>query len=412
MMEMGFIKMKKSNKTAAKSVSAQKKTKITKRRFEELDLSRALPLLLLPLVHVYEEFESIDALPDSILSGYHWILYLCNLMPSIFMILMGANMYFSRKSTAKDMLKRGVTFMGIGVALNFFRFIIPSIITSIINGDPEAVIGEYGSIYYTLTPDIYDFVGLAFIAFAIFKKFNFSPLAILLSSTGLLTLDIVIPQFSTDISFVDGFIGRFIYMDVDSCFPLSTWLIFPAIGYCFGCVYKNFETEELRKKFVKRMFWVSLTGLLSMWFSLENYSLGALKVMTSPSNEYITDLPNVIMLTFLAGIWFSMFYFIYFKVKNTKVSQTLVVISKGILPFYITQWIIIGWAEYLADGLADEPMLSYATFWILTIASIIISAAAAIIVSKRKEKKKAAAANENAKDASKTNLKLAANENA
>ena len=370
------------NKNQSQIATATVSKPPSKRRFEELDLSRSLPLLLLPLVHVYEEFESIDALPESILDGYSWILYLCNLMPSIFMILMGANMYFSRRSTAKDLFKRGLCFIGIGFALNFFRFIIPTIITSIINGEPSAIIGEYGTLYYTLTPDIYDFVGLAFICFAIFKKFDFSPLAILLSSVGLLTLDVIIPQFSTDITFVDGFIGRFIYMDEDSCFPLSTWLIFPAIGYCFGYFYKNFETEEIRKKFVKRMFWTSLVGLLAIWFSLREYDLDALLIMTSPANEYITDLPNVLMLTFLAGIWFAIFYFIYFKVKDTKTCKLLVTISKGILPFYIAQWIIIGWAEYLPDGLVEDenrPFMGYGMFWALTIATIIISSIVTVI---------------------------------
>lgn len=118
--------------------------------------------------------ESVYALPESLLEEYSWILYLCNLMPSIFMILMGANIYFPRKTTAKDLFKRSLTFIVIGFALNFFRFIIPTIITSIINGNADAIFGEYGTLYYTLTPDIYDFVGLAFIVFAIFKKLDMS----------------------------------------------------------------------------------------------------------------------------------------------------------------------------------------------------------------------------------------------
>lgn len=197
-----------------------------KRRFEELDLARALPLLLLPLVHVYEEFESIYGLPETLVENYKWILYLCNLMPSVFMILMGANIFFSRKSTAKDLFKRGISFVGIGLALNFLRFIIPSIITSIVNGNIDGIFGEYGSIYYTLTPDIYDFVGLAFIVFAIFKYFNFSPLTMMLTSVAMLMIDGIIPQFETASLNLNGFIGRFIYMDVDSCFPLMTWMIF------------------------------------------------------------------------------------------------------------------------------------------------------------------------------------------
>lgn len=362
-----------------------------KRRFEELDLARALPLLLLPLVHVYEEFESINALPESLLANYSWILKLCNLMPSVFMILMGANIYFSRKSTAKDLLKRGLTFIVIGLGLNFFRFILPSIITSLINGDFDAVFGEYGSLYYTLSPDIYDFVGIAFIVFAAFKAMKFSPLAILLASSAMLAIDGIIPQFETSCLNLNAFLGRFIYMDEDSCFPLLTWMIFPAVGYCFGCVYKGFETEEKRCSFVKKMFATSLVGLLVVWFSLLSYKLDPMLIMTSPANDYITDFPNVLLLTFLAGIWFAMFYFIYFRIKETKLCKSLIVISKGILPFYIAQWIVIGWAEYLVDGLTDYEdysLFSYTDFWILTVITTLVAVVTVPVYNKIKAKKK------------------------
>ena len=113
--------------------------------------------------------------------------------------------------------------------------------------------------------------------------------------------------------------------------------------------------------------------------------------MTSPANEYITDFPNVVMLTFLAGIWFALFYFVYFKVKETKISKLLIVISKGILPFYIAQWIVIGWAEYLAYGLIDYEdyeLMTYTSFWILVIATIAISIAVVLVQNKMKENKK------------------------
>lgn len=358
---------------------------VAKRRFEELDLARSLPLLFLPLGHIYEEFSYIKALPENLVSNYSWILNLGCLVPSIFMILMGANIHLSRKSTAENLFKRGIILLVMGVALNFFRIIFPFIIVSIIHGNLKEIIGESSSLYFTLTSDIYDFAGLAFIVFAFFKKFDFSRLAIILSSIVLLTLDVVIPQFSTGSKYLDGFLGRFIYMNEDSYFPLSTWLVFPAIGYYFGYFYNNFETEDIRKSFVKKTFWVSLVGVFAMWFSLTNYKLDALTIITSPANEYITDLPNVIMLTLLDGIWFAMFYFIYFKMKDTKICKFLVKISKLIIPFYIAQWIIIGWTEYFVKDFIEGAWIGHGLFWTFTIVTTIISAIIAIIYNKIKE---------------------------
>jgi len=362
---------------------------VKSRRFEELDLSRSLPLLLLPLVHIYEEFELIEALEEDIVEKYDWILYLCTLMPSVFMLLMGANVRFSRRTTPDFLIKRGCHLLIAGVMLNVYRFIIPSIIGTIFTGETEDFYGEYGTLYFTLTPDIYDFAGLAFILLGFLTKYKISPLAIILIAMLMVTIDTIIPDFSTGITYIDGFLGRFIYMNEDSCFPLLTWFVFPTIGYYVGYYYKNFEKEIQRKYFMIKTFFISFTALVGFCFVLNSYDIDPLLIMTSPANTYITDFTNVVMLTFLAGMWFALFYFIYFKVKNTKICQFFVFISKDILLYYVTQWIIIGWAEYMCTYFVDKTeYMNKVIFWVSVVVTMILSTLNTYFISKNEKVKK------------------------
>eukprot|EP00833_Pecoramyces_ruminatium_P007924 jgi/Orpsp1_1/1181956/evm.model.c7180000079253.2 len=344
------------------------------RRFEEFDLARSIPLLLLPVIHIYEEFKGINAFSEEFVKTYSWILKLCTLMPSVFMLLMGANVHFSKRTTPEYLMKRGKYLLYAGVLLNVIRYIIPSIIVAIFKRDATGIIGDKGSLYYTLTPDIYDFAGLALILLGVLKKYNYSSLTILLISIVMVTINTIIPKFSTGSPHLDGFIGRFIYMNEDSCFPLGNWFIFPAIGYFIGEFYKKFETEEIRKEFNKKMFYISIIVLIAFWFVLRSYDLDPILIMTSPANEYITDFVNAIMLTFLAGIWFAIFYVIYFKINETKICKFLVLISKEILPFYVIQWVIIGWAEYICEGFIKETeYINHAIFWISVIVTTLLT---------------------------------------
>ena len=358
------------------------------RRFEELDIARALPLLLLPVVHVYEEMESIDSLPESIVTNNEWILTLCTLMPSIFMIFLGANIVFSSRTTAKSLFVRGWKMLGVGLLLDVVRFGIPITSYCIVNQDWTDFFDEF--LYYTAVSDIYDFVGLAFLAFALFKKLDLSKMKMF--AAVLLIADMLIPNFSTGNDFVDAILGCFIWMNEDSCFNFMQWLIFPVIGYIFGDLYKSFATEDARKCFVKKMLGVSVVGLIGMWFSLASYGIDPLLVITSPMNEYITDIPNVIMLVFEAGIWVALVYFAYMKFKDAKVTRFLVNISKSIMTYYVVQWVIIGWIEYFINGFAPDesfPQFTTLSFWLTIVGTIVLSVVITLAYAKFKENRKA-----------------------
>lgn len=62
-----------------------------KKRFYELDLARVIPMIGMPLVHIFEEF-----LMHGLARGDAWthgqiFIYLCMFGPSVFMICLGMN---------------------------------------------------------------------------------------------------------------------------------------------------------------------------------------------------------------------------------------------------------------------------------------------------------------------------------
>ena len=82
-----------------------------------------------------------------------------------------------------------------------------------------------------------------------------------------------------------------------------------------------------------------------LWF----YKIDIIKVLVSPANKYITDLPNVIMLLSLALFLLSLNYYLCKKIGSSKFMEFMLRISTFIIPFYLLQWVIIAWVFYLLN---------------------------------------------------------------
>ena len=173
-----------------------------RKRFSELDVVRAIALLFLPVIHVYEEMELIGTLSAEALSSCKWVLALCVFAPSVFMICFGANLFFAKEKSPAEYAKRGLKFLLIGVGLNVARLLLPSFI-SLAMVKPGRVMNAVNNI---LACDIYDFVGAFLLVFALFKKLRLSGFAMLLVSMLMLLLNTVIPpvQLEACLAFFSG----------------------------------------------------------------------------------------------------------------------------------------------------------------------------------------------------------------
>ena len=312
-------------------------TEENRKRYGELDIVRAISLLFLPIIHVFEEMEAIDTLSPSALSSCRWVLSLCVYAPSVFMICFGANLYFAKEKTPAEYAKRGVKFLLIGVSLNVVRFLLPALIF----GNPEEI---KEGLYCILECDIYDFVGAFLLVFALFKKLKLSDFTMLIVSMIMLLINTLLPPIHIN-SALDCFLGRFIYVNYTSCFPILSWTIFCIIGYCFGKIYRSFQKEQDRKKFLIRLMIFGYVMYCALYYTFKSYHLDPYLIELSPENSYITDYSNVMMLVCIAGMVIPIVYFVYMRWSESKPIKALLRLSNVIMPFYLFQWILVGWME-------------------------------------------------------------------
>lgn len=345
------------------------------RRFEELDILRALPILGLPLAHILEECSEYGMLQPQVEHGMAFSYALFAWGAPIFMFLMGANWSFSRRTTPAYLVHRGLLLLLTGVLLNLVRFVLPSSVGPFI-GNGEAF---YSSLSMVLCSDIYDFSGAAFLLMALCLRLKLRPVPLLTLALALLTLgnSIALPD-GTD-KYLLCFLGRFVWLNSFSYFPLTTWFIFPAAGYVFGRVYRDFATEGARARFCLQLIPAGAVGLAACITALQAHGHSALTIYASPVNNYITDLPNVAMILCTTLFSIGLFYYLYLLIQPTRLKTAMVAVSKVIMPFYIIQWVIIGWCSTLVYLLVPhhKQLMGFGSYITATVLTTLLSAAGA-----------------------------------
>ena len=188
-------------------------------------------------------------------------------------------------------------FLLIGGLLNIFRWLIPGILQAV-----TIHTSLIEDIDYCLQSDIYYFVGLFFIFYSFLKEWK-------IRTSGLLLISFIMLSFNTLITpithkyvtnhIVASLLGNIVYVNETSCFPLLSWAIFPSVGILLGETLKS-STEEQRENIMRRMMDFSVVLAISFIVFLWDYKIDLLKTVVSPANDYITDLPNVILLLILS----------------------------------------------------------------------------------------------------------------
>ena len=224
-----------------------------------------------------------------------------------------------------------------------------------------------------LVSDIYFFVGIFCLFFALMRKIKLNTLEMLLVTIVMLTINTlltpVMPEVITN-EYLISFLGNFVYIDDTSCFPLLSWAIFPTTGVLLGEVLKK-VTDEKRGKIMKNILLFSPVVFVSYLVSLCLYGHDAMKVMVSPLNSYITDLPNVILMISLALFLFAVLYYVCNAIDKSRFMKFMMKISTYVVPFYMLQWILVAWIYYGMDLLAcEEGVLTLVWF---IIAAVIIT---------------------------------------
>lgn len=331
-------------------------------RFSEFEFLKALAIIGLPLVHVMEDAISEGLASGPLKSFGLGIVGLTAFGPSVFMICMGFGIGGGRMS-GDSIRKTGIQFLLISLMLNFVRGLLPGVVRQLALGD-----GFYESFLYFLQSDIYSFVGLFLFCYSFFKKrqirtFWLLPVSLITLTVNTLLTPLMPRIFSN--SAVARFMGNFIYVDKHSVFPLLSWAIFPTVGLILGEVLKK-NDEEFHRTFMKQMLICSAVFLLAFVIFLRTYDLDVMKILVSPVNNSITDLPNVLLLIPLACVLIGGAYYLCRAIANTRFMSYMMKISTYIVPFYLLQWVLIEWTVQLAVVFRfPAGGFGFAHYWIL-----------------------------------------------
>lgn len=356
-----------------------------RKRFHDLDFARAVPLLMLPYIHCYEQLEMAQVLPPGLVQSGRIFLILCILCPSIFMMALGMNLTFSSHTSEKELTRRGIRTIIYFFLLNLARTGAPAVVFGFLYKNYE----ELPDVpIYLVQSDILFFAGCAFLFFALMKHWKVQTYHILIITIFMLALDMIIPDGSITNPFSSYLAGNFFYVDDASCFPLLSWMIYPAIGYGMGKLLQKMPSEEAIHSFYKKMILGGIAVLICTAACLKSYGLDPLLIATSPANDYVTDLFNIILDLAIAGIWFGCIHFVYDCISSIHIRQAIDIISRSILIFYVVQWIFVGWLEYWIACSCYDEQLNVVSFAIISIVIFAASLAIAVAIQKQKDKKK------------------------
>lgn len=367
------------------------------KRYKEIDFARAIPLLIMPIVHVFEEFEWWSYLDEGGMDFATILMVCCVFGPAIFMCILGMNIAFSSHTSPAELAKRGVITIGVFFAHNLVRFLLPALTVYFTSGGEEDWAIADGFSDFCMS-DILFFAGSAFLFFALMKKINASLLTIFIIALLMLTANTLF--FPSDTLIASGesewyseLLGNIFHVSEEGAFPMFTWMLYPVTGYAAGLYMKKLKDEKELYSFYGKLLVVSAVSLVALCACMYSFEIDFVIVAAAPINANITDLFSIMLNIPIAGIGIAIAAFIYRgikKIASQKVLGAITDISKAIMVFYIIQWIIIGWMEYMMYELEESYCISTGTALLIGVAVTLVSLAIAIPIQKRIEKKKAA----------------------
>lgn len=327
----------------------------------ELDIARALAVVFMVLVHVYELFIG-HPLPDTVSTRIITFLGSPPAAP-VFMLLLGVGIAYSKRTSAAYLFKRGIITLIMAYTLGLLRDALPAFIKYLVQGDTETL--ELG-LLNSVGVDILQFAGLTFLFFSLVIKLKLKIWQIFLCVLVFSTLGVVIGETSTGIFGLDVLAGLFWGSWDYSWFPFFSWIFFPAAGFVFGTIlmYCNDKTKMYRIILITSALLLIPLTILSRKYKIEFGAFGEYY----HQQYYHQDLLGNIVIAVFVFFWISLLYFAVFPLKNRSFN-TLKRWSKNVTEIYFIHWLILGILDYLV---IDSPLSVWTTI-VLAAAILIVS---------------------------------------
>ena len=342
----------------------------------ELDLAKGLAILFMVWVHVNESYQ----IPLYEGGAYNRFIEFIGSPPAapVFMFLLGAGIIYSKKSTPKYLLKRGIFMIILAYALNFFRDFIPFSLLAIKESDPSYNVDAVTNLFGI---DILPFAGLSFIFFSIIKKLKIQVSKLPLIYLILATLNLFLRDKSAGSYAADAFFGLFWGTNEFSWFPFLSWIFYPILGYIFAHILIHTEDKRALYKTCGIYSFIALIPL-TIYAYINNVHFGAFGELYQETYYHHDIMGNIIMGTFTI-FWLSVIFLISLHI-NEKVLALFSRWSKNVNLIYCTHWIVLGYSMLIFELETLGPV----QIFIIAVIIFIISDFISFEISKFRSKQK------------------------
>lgn len=351
----------------------------------EADLIKFFAIPFMVCVHFYEQFGAFDftgELPGSIFRNVTEFTG-GPLAAPVFMFSMGIGMIYTRKSTPKDFMRRGLKLLITGYCLNFVRQTLPQLI-----GLAFGIDSGLDIIDGLLCVDILPFAGMAFLCTGLMRKMKFSSVQICLAAFLLQAVGIHFVKIHMTPGVIQNLLGLLIPTGGWTSFPLTLWLVYPALGMVFGeYLTKCKDKAKAYKRILlySAIFFAALTSALLY----AGYDVRMIYALYGDSYYHQNPLSTlwitpVILIALTSG------YFLFRKTEKNLIGKFIKYCSINLNTIYIIQWLIIAYSVAASVLIGIEktcsPLIIISGGITVYILSIIISVPFAKLKKKRSGK--------------------------
>jgi uncharacterized membrane protein len=349
----------------------------TGRQFE-IDVLRFILIYRLAVVHVFVEATpppNLDVLGipyyfDSVVGGV--------IGATRFMIVMGLGLTYTRHGSPKEVFQRGVKIGIIGLILNVFRYLIPSLIFYGITGDKAKYLEKLPYLFFG--NDILQFASLAMMLMAFLLYLKLTPGKIFGVALGLSVIGNFFRSVDVHNNVLNVILGHFIGVETQSGdpyiysdFPLIIWFIFYAFGYIFGYYYQRLKDK---KKFYNIVSPICLA--IALPFCIWEIVGGFGMMMGEGANVFyhMTTPEAIICILACIGLLFIPYYLS--KIIPEKLKKPIESVSRNVNSIYCIHWVLVWWTVngfiYIIKGNPYlKPIPAYFVGLVLSIISMLIA---------------------------------------
>ena len=314
----------------------------------EIDIAKGIAIIFMVLVHSSEYFYS-GATPAA-----NAVIEFLGSPPAapVFMLALGVGVVYSKNATSEHFFRRGCQMFILSYVYNFFVYALPHLINYVNWNDSEEInvaIEEFANV------DILQFASLAFITFAVIKKFKWGPRRIAAYGVAVsLAGEAAVKYIEIPEGGLCYILGLFFGTSEVSFFPYASWIIFPLAGYIFGKVLIDCENKsELYLNLAKISIPVYIAMMVNA--SAAGIDFGQITGEYQTSYYHLGLYGNICLLSFVFG-WLAVCYALS-RVIPENLMDYFKMLSRNITKIYVLQYVLIIYSYEFIAGEESNMLL-------------------------------------------------------